>query len=98
MYFFFLLLLGHPKSTLTDTLLPYTTLFRLRACRGGDRVVRAIARTAARPRGRRPDRRFPGPPRKRETRRAARAPAAIAGKRGGFAQPVDAAEIGRAHV
>src|SRR3546814_16476695 len=51
---FFLIILRPPISTLTDTLFPYTTLFRSVAA-GAARTVLAVGRTAL-ARGRRGDR------------------------------------------
>src|SRR3546814_11857928 len=38
-FFFFLMILRPPRSTRTDTLFPYTTLFRSRACHPPDARV-----------------------------------------------------------
>src|SRR3546814_5306255 len=58
MFFFFLIIRRPPRSTRTDTLLPYTTLFRsdeqeLRQCRLSDRAARG-AGAQARAHGDRP--------------------------------------------
>src|SRR3546814_13245859 len=41
MVFFFLTIRRPPRSTLTDTLFPYTTLFRSHVCRDARRWLRA---------------------------------------------------------
>src|SRR3546814_9808713 len=41
-FFFFLMIRRPPRSTRTDTLFPYTTLFRSRALRAGRRPAAAI--------------------------------------------------------
>src|SRR3546814_5590654 len=45
-FFFFLMIRRPPRSTLTDTLFPYTTLFRSIPCRRASRVGRADATAA----------------------------------------------------
>src|SRR3546814_16036133 len=50
MFFFFLMIRRPPRSTRTDTLFPYTTLFRSEGARGGGRRA-TIPPDAARPGG-----------------------------------------------
>src|SRR3546814_12676021 len=81
--FYFLMVLRPPRSTRTDTLFPYTTLFR------SDLLVRDLSRQPRRAEPRPYD---PGNGRRRTSslsqRRAADVPAAESGE----------LEIGRAHV
>src|SRR3546814_7546407 len=53
---FFVWIRRPPKSTLTDTLFPYTTLFRSPAARHPESVAAGPRRRAARAGGRSPDR------------------------------------------
>src|SRR3546814_15021827 len=50
LYFFFLMIRRPPRSTLTDTLFPYTTLFRSLAVRRGAEVFLARRRQVCRER------------------------------------------------
>src|SRR3546814_20786727 len=91
--FFFLMILRPPRSTRTDTLFPYTTLFRSRrrdagVARQGERRPKAVivveADQAVRDRMR-PDRRIID----RQVRiRPVDRPAAVGGRRAGQVQPV----------
>src|SRR3546814_8924161 len=67
--FFFLKIRRPPRSTRTDTLFPYTTLFRSRSDRG--RSGGAVARRSRRCRGRTGVRRGPEPRRRGGARRGA---------------------------
>src|SRR3546814_13284895 len=95
-FFFLLMIRRPPRSTRTDTLVPYTTLFRS-AGSAADRAAAPAAEDAGNGvscRGRRERRQ---PPRKLETARSAITPQAFSPATC-FSLPRSSDEIGRAHV